>query len=131
MRLEARNEEGRPMMRLARSASLLVAFSLLTSAATAHAECAWVLWEQTNNGLAPVVWKILRASADTTSCEAFKARTVEVAAASPPTGYARERRGDSTVMETPRVGLLIGAPSTSLQYFCLPDTVDPRGPKGK
>ena len=32
------------MMRLARRASLLVALSLLTSAATAHAECAWVLW---------------------------------------------------------------------------------------
>jgi len=31
-------------MRLTRHASLLVAFSLLTSAATAHAECAWVLW---------------------------------------------------------------------------------------
>jgi len=32
------------LMRLTRHASLLVAFSLLTSAATAHAECAWVLW---------------------------------------------------------------------------------------
>jgi hypothetical protein len=31
------------MMRLGRRASLLVALSLLTSAATAHAECAWVL----------------------------------------------------------------------------------------
>ena len=36
-------------MRLARRASLLVAFSLLTSAATAYAECAWVLWESTEN----------------------------------------------------------------------------------
>ena len=33
-------------MLLARSASLLVAFSLLTSTATAHAECAWVLWQE-------------------------------------------------------------------------------------
>ncbi len=32
------------MTRLARRATLLVAFSLLTSAATASAECAWVLW---------------------------------------------------------------------------------------
>jgi len=32
------------MMRLARRVSLLVAFSLLTSAATAHGECAWVVW---------------------------------------------------------------------------------------
>ena len=35
------------MTRLARRASLLVAFSLLTSAATAYAECAWVMWSRT------------------------------------------------------------------------------------
>ena len=32
------------MLRLARRATLLGAFSLLASAATAYAECAWVLW---------------------------------------------------------------------------------------
>src|SRR5437899_8623082 len=32
------------MPRLALRASLLVAFSLVTSTATAYAECAWVLW---------------------------------------------------------------------------------------
>jgi hypothetical protein len=32
------------MLRAARRASLLLGFSLLTSAATAYAECAWVLW---------------------------------------------------------------------------------------
>ena len=32
------------MIRLARRALLLAAFYLLTSAATAHAERAWVLW---------------------------------------------------------------------------------------
>jgi hypothetical protein len=31
-------------MQLARRISLFVAFSLLASAATAHVECAWVLW---------------------------------------------------------------------------------------
>jgi hypothetical protein len=34
------------MTRLPRRASLLVAFLLLTSAATAYADCAWVLWQQ-------------------------------------------------------------------------------------
>lgn len=33
------------MIRLARRASLLVAFSLLTFTASASAACAWVLWE--------------------------------------------------------------------------------------
>jgi hypothetical protein len=32
------------MRRLGRSASVLVAFFLLASAATASAECAWILW---------------------------------------------------------------------------------------
>ena len=32
------------MMRLGRRATLLATFSLLTSAATAYAECAWVMW---------------------------------------------------------------------------------------
>jgi hypothetical protein len=32
------------MMRLARHAGPVLALSLLTTAATAHAECAWVLW---------------------------------------------------------------------------------------
>ena len=32
------------MTRLIRRASLLVAFSLLVSAATAYGECAWVWW---------------------------------------------------------------------------------------
>jgi hypothetical protein len=35
------------MVPLGRRASLLVVFSLLTSTATARAECAWVLWEDT------------------------------------------------------------------------------------
>jgi len=37
------------MIRLARTASLLVAFFLLTSAATAYAECAWVLWQRSQD----------------------------------------------------------------------------------
>ena len=37
------------MTRLARRATLLVALYLLASAATAHAECAWVLWGQTRD----------------------------------------------------------------------------------
>jgi len=41
---------GRRIMRLPRRAPLLLAFSLLTSAATAHAECAWVLWSARDEG---------------------------------------------------------------------------------
>jgi hypothetical protein len=41
------------MMRLCR-ASVIVVLSLLTSAATAHAECAWGLWIERGN------WKLAR-----------------------------------------------------------------------
>ena len=41
------------MTRLARRTSLLVAFYLLTSAATAHAECAWVFVECIRRRFAP------------------------------------------------------------------------------
>jgi len=40
-------------MQLAHGISLLVALSLLTSAATAHAECAWVLWTERGTGSWP------------------------------------------------------------------------------
>jgi hypothetical protein len=42
------------MIRLARRALLLVALSLLASAATAHAECAWVLWSASGGASLPV-----------------------------------------------------------------------------
>jgi hypothetical protein len=40
-------------MLLARRASLRVALFLLASAATAYAECAWVLWVASVDGLTP------------------------------------------------------------------------------
>ncbi len=42
------------MTRLPRRASLLVAFFLLTSGATAYAECAWVLWSASGGASLPV-----------------------------------------------------------------------------
>jgi hypothetical protein len=42
------------MIRFARRALLLVALSLLASAATAHAECAWVLWSASGGASLPV-----------------------------------------------------------------------------
>jgi hypothetical protein len=65
------------MTRLARRASLLVAFYLLTSAATASAECAWVLWRQR---VATDQYSVLRAYPDQAACERGAA---VVAAATP------------------------------------------------
>ena len=69
------------MRRLGRRASVPGAFFLLASAATASAECAWILW------------------AGGVKAEQLKR---DVAGA-----------------------------GMKLAFTCLPDTVDPRGPKGK
>ena len=42
------------MMRFSRQASLFLALSLLTPAATAHAECAWVVWSASGGASLPV-----------------------------------------------------------------------------
>ena len=63
---------------------------LLTSAATAGAECAWVLWWNSAG-----TWEPIRTWPTRQKCEEDK-----------PHG------------------------TTALEWRCLPDTVDPRGPKG-
>ena len=44
------------MSGLARKASLLLALSLLASAAMAYAECAWVLWSASSGAEGDRVW---------------------------------------------------------------------------
>jgi len=78
------------MIRLA-----VVVFSLLASAATVHAECAWVLWGRQVDR----TWEPHITLTSQKECE--------------------------KVLEESRPHLR----GTSL--ICLPDTVDPRGPRGK
>jgi len=67
------------MMRLGR-ASAIVALSLLTLAATAHAECAWVLWRHTAagpEGLSQVMtedWDPMRADESRAACQRMVVR---------------------------------------------------------
>jgi hypothetical protein len=99
------------MMRLWRLASLLVPFSLLASAATAQAECAWILW----------------AGGVKTSGEAVYA---------PIEGYptraeCMKGRSASSVDEVEQLRRDVAGAGMKLAFTCLPDTVDPRGAKGK
>jgi hypothetical protein len=95
------------MMWLARWA-LLVALSLLTSAATAYAECAWVLWTQ-----------------------AVDPRTrVTQGDWHPAAGY-NSRQECTLAAEQLSRNLMSSSPTSAASTACLPDTVDPRGPKGK
>ena len=107
------------MMRLGR-ASAIVALSLLTLAATAHAECACVLWRHTAagpEGLSQVMtedWDPMRADESRAACQRMVVRLA-------PSGSVREYKT--------LPGGVHGEMRTIL--YCFPDTVDPRGPKGK
>jgi hypothetical protein len=107
------------MMQLARRA-LLAAFSLLISATTAHAECVWVLWAPTSGQQRSVVgdWSPDETFQTKNECRAGLDRAVSKFKGRK--GY--EVDGDE-VRSTTR-------PKLVWRFYCLPDTVDPRGPKG-
>jgi hypothetical protein len=95
------------MMRLARRASLIVAFSLLTSAATAYAECAWVLWTQVKQ----------------TDRTAHLSRAEHYSILDSFVSRNECDRQQTRMSNNPEL--------RHSRFVCLPDTIDPRGPKGK
>src|SRR6266581_6306696 len=120
------------MMRL-RSAALLVAFYLLTSTATAYAECAWVVWQHIDwvsrqpGPQSTSRWGIGEITASRTECEKRIDASVNEGKPDPVWVETVERRSESTVTRSvhkERGDQIITS------YRCLPDTVDPRGPKG-
>lgn len=95
------------MMQL-RRASVITAFSLLTLAATAYAECAWVAWLTTvhQTGFRDIT--PIGTSDSKADCEER---------------VAGIQKGLETMMQERH--MVVAA------MICLPDTVDPRGPKTK
>ena len=93
-------------MQATRIASLLVAFYLLTSAATAYAECAWVLWSSVY-----VMKEGKVADQFYSADEAFTSKADCDRAAI----YYKQNYKDQ---------------ARKAFFTCLPDTVDPRG-RGK
>jgi hypothetical protein len=139
-------------MPFARRASPVVVLLLLASVATASAECAWVLWEKSINPTWVEPWRGQRAY--WTSSTTWE--TIGAAPTHP--GCARlltQKVEVWTIELRARGNLVIASPdgsdlsSTSREprkegeqrppdsyvhsyyYFCFPDTVDPRAPKGK
>jgi len=107
---EQRRKE--PLMTRLRRASVIAALSLLASAATASAEGAWVLWRQSISD-SQELWVPQEVYANVSECRAIEELK----------NRAKERLRDLTPSEKRLI--------PDFSYLCLPDTVDPRGPKGK
>jgi hypothetical protein len=107
------------MIRLGRRATLLVVLSLLISAATAYAECAWVLWQ---NDPRPVEGRPGYVWDQHSIVEAFTGGI----------GGGMDSALARGSCENRKKQMMLALPEKSRRgYLCLPDTVDPRGPKGK
>jgi hypothetical protein len=121
------------MMRLGR-ASVIVALYLLALAATAYAECAWVLWsESTSADPRGTGWRIINTSPDENRCRLALTQHVELQRQAW-TGSNSEFRaaikgdGFTVIMRDEK-----GTPTRSMIFdlYCFPDTVDPRGQRAK
>jgi hypothetical protein len=104
------------MMRL-RRALVIATLSLLAWAATASAECAWVVWNQFNMQS----WEPLSAFPDEARCRADIEKQLDRLVENYP---GSSRAGH-------RVNVQTAQGNFSTRFNCLPDTVDPRGPKGR
>jgi len=115
-----------------RRASVIATLSLLAWATTASAECAWVMWANTwhipsgslppESSKATEGYKTVNGYASRTECAAALAGVLKQAV----TGSTEQ-----LPITADESSVTLHGPASKLRvvYSCLPDTVDPRGPK--
>ena len=111
------------MMRFGRRASVLVGLCLLTSAATAYAECAWVMWVR-GWGNQRREYTRQEAHASQTACRDAShawARGMPLA----------HQQGSEVALSRTGAAVYTAGNRDAFIIECWPDTVDPREPKGK
>ena len=113
-----------------RRASAGLALCLLASAVTACAPCGWVLWEISSPTPKHPDRTYNKVDADVTNEECTKRAEIAIqrrTLQARPYGWT-VTRGDANRVNFTKAG---GADSFFVDFQCWPDTVDPRGPKGK
>ena len=125
--------EGNPTMTKRRSHMKVIIGACLgvvplASACTAFAECAWVLWEQPKVGRRGDQYMLHTGHKSQEECETQMFRAAKLLADD---GWAMKMNPN----DVPRRGELHEAwlfkGNDSKRFSCFPDTIDPRGPKGK
>jgi len=114
-----------------RSIPVIVAvLAVLTFVSSASAECAWILWRLTKGaGMMNPTWQTAVAVSARSECESALGRNIaEASSLSVPTAKV-------TPLSSGYVTSWVdsnGTPATQItELQCLPDTIDPRGPKAK
>jgi len=99
---------------------LLSALLVLAFAATANAECVWMFWEEQEQNSFPepihTIWRVPLAYPSRAACVAVIEEYVKHWKPSPTQSVTRAGNSNFALI---------------VRRHCLPDTVDPRGPKGK
>jgi hypothetical protein len=111
--------------------AFLVAVALTLAPIQAWAECAWVLWEEfvtTDFGKSEPTadWRIVQATPDLQDCQKRVEGVINRRAQS----FRRPDGSQVTgTVEGNRVSYIGGGVGLIYTYTCIPDTLDPRGPK--
>jgi hypothetical protein len=112
--------------------AVLSLLCLTTFATSASAECAWVLWSERMPE--PVEWQVLDASGTEAKCRLALKKRLETSHESWSVNADVEFHGFESgyfVVTRKRNEMGLAKPVFGpVNLYCLPDTVDPRGPKG-